>query len=348
MPGRLAPTIPLGVVGCHKSPRPPSRSDSLILSACEVKSPSPFSPPRMYNLDADDDDDQEEAASGLGHLLGSALIKVPEEKQVEHNLLSSAVLTTETASPCELVGDYHFRTPDGQSSSTLRLKDNGQWWHAAHRMGHSNGERVWEMAECLGSWREVSAPSGRTLALVCEGPCRWTSQGPEGSLALRPSSNLRLAIEDLVDNSRLVMTFLIATCEASNQRCLTLETNFHGAVSVRQEPSRRLRAAGFTSLGFSEFYEQECVQILTEVADKAVQESGPSSSHEAPRASDRKEVEREDSGSTSAITQEDVQLPVPTVMELDATVEETVAEASAAVTVLNPYPDARAVIASAG
>ncbi|CAK0844721.1 unnamed protein product [Prorocentrum cordatum] len=47
-----------------------------------------------------------------------------------------------TATAGEAAGDYAWRSEDGQVEALLRLRENGQWWHAVHRQARERGRVV--------------------------------------------------------------------------------------------------------------------------------------------------------------------------------------------------------------
>lgn len=117
------------------------------------------------------------------------------------------------------------------------LRENGQWWHAAHHVGTSMqpGEPLsWQMAEALGSWTQVQIPGldgGRCLpgiGLVCNN-ARWSSDGlgPTTGSRLRPNlspdASMVAEVESAIDSGRHVLCFAVRRCSASGRAHLELQ-----------------------------------------------------------------------------------------------------------------------------
>jgi len=122
-----------------------------------------------------------------------------------------------------IVGDYKWRTKDGRSEALLRLQPGGRWWHSAyHRLGSNKAAKDddhWELAESLGSWREVSRDSGNAIVLFFE-HCRWATDKPELQASLRPSEQGREEIDALTCDGKLGVCL---TCQPERRLELEME-----------------------------------------------------------------------------------------------------------------------------
>lgn len=139
----------------------------------------------------------------------------------------------------ELVGEYRWQSvgPFGMREATLMLRENGQWWHAAHHVGSSQaGEPLsWQMAEALGSWAQVQIPSlsgglcWPGICLTCDN-ARWSSDGRGSGVApaamgpnLRPDAKVAADVESAIDAGRLVLCFAVRRCGASGRTHLEMQ-----------------------------------------------------------------------------------------------------------------------------
>lgn len=139
----------------------------------------------------------------------------------------------------DATGDYKWKSPDGHEEAILRLRPDGQWWHAAHvatlEQRGGSGEEVasWEIAEALGSWRQaplafddVEAQDGSGVSmgvlLSCES-IRWASGGCSTGRTLRPPTNEEADLYATVNDGRLVLCYILGLCAESGHLCLDLE-----------------------------------------------------------------------------------------------------------------------------
>lgn len=128
--------------------------------------------------------------------------------------------------PWRLAGDYRWKLPSGNRESIFRLKEGGQWWHAAHinrpsERSSPGQESMWEVAECVGSWQEVAEEQ----VLLSVDNVKWTSDSEDetASLQLRPSQEACEVLEDLVADERVKICFRVRSPESMDQRRLEIE-----------------------------------------------------------------------------------------------------------------------------
>lgn len=132
----------------------------------------------------------------------------------------------------ELLGDFKFRTLDGKCEILLRLQPEGKFWHAAHREiteGEAWPRRIatgiWEMAESLGSWRQVRLPRGTVAVLLTCDNCRWASDDLGACVKLRPVARDREKLDALIAAGELHLCYLVGRSK-NGQTTLEMQVSY--------------------------------------------------------------------------------------------------------------------------
>lgn len=236
----------------------------------------------------------------------------------EQNFLVASSPTLEKSvvldnrSDWNLAGDYAWKSADSTCEARLRLRADGQWWHAAHRIcpRKDAGEfpppfreppmamaDCWEMAETLGSWSALPVfndPKAATstshkgnITLNCQ-HIRWASGSQSSeSLGLRPTLQEKRAVEAAVAAGRLKLSYKVHECGVQNDRMLQLEQNskrctsppgyslnpFSEAEALAEQD--RTQQIALRVFGFSTRYGQEGKEGLGAYIDLGSNKNGP-------------------------------------------------------------------------
>eukprot|EP00927_Polykrikos_kofoidii_P085168 TRINITY_DN9188_c0_g1_i2.p1 TRINITY_DN9188_c0_g1~~TRINITY_DN9188_c0_g1_i2.p1 ORF type:complete len:560 (+),score=79.48 TRINITY_DN9188_c0_g1_i2:97-1680(+) len=131
---------------------------------------------------------------------------------------------------------------------------------------------VWEIAECVGSWRQDVAEEAKTdpeiarasragiVYLTCA-TCSWKSNCPGAPLALRPNEEFRTEIEDMLADSHIVLRYRQGRCHATLTDFLHYDAspsnvapNDESPEALSRHAQKRCLQAAFQTLGFSARY----------------------------------------------------------------------------------------------